>query len=329
MVTQLQDVANQVAQEKISNQRLRNEAIRKQMSQPWQEPKQPTSTGTQPLQDLFSNNGYAPTEASTYSRLKNNVDSLGLSGNYSSSGQSTSPSGKSGGPIPGVAAPIVGTMMGVGGLGRYAGLGSSAVNFARGDTASGLSGLTNWVTRQTPLGKITGLPELAGTVASGITKGKDFGEMAKDAAWSFGKSALTKAVPGLGVADLLMGLGTWGVSAMTGKDLDWNPRRGLEGLFSPNTTQPASWQGGFFYPGYTPTPGSWMSSGNENYSPYGGAQYNRVPSTSSSSSSSSSGWGGYGYSGVGSSPASGEGSGYSSSNDSSDSDSSSSSDGGW
>ena len=140
MVTQLQDVANTVAQDKISNQRLRNEEIRRQMANPWSEPKEPTTSGTQPLQDLFSNNGYAPTEASTYSRLKNNVDSLGLSGNYSSSGQSTSPSGKSGGPIPGVAAPIVGTMMGVGGLGRYAGLGSSAVNFARGDTASGLSG---------------------------------------------------------------------------------------------------------------------------------------------------------------------------------------------
>jgi len=327
MVTQLQDVANTVAQEKISNQRLRNEEIRRQMANPWSEPKEPTTSGRQPLQDLFSNNGYAPTEASTYSRLKNNVDSLGLSGNYSSSGQSTSPSGKSGGPIPGVAAPIVGTMMGVGGLGRYAGLGSSAVNFARGDTASGLSGLTNWVTRQTPLGKITGLPELAGTVASGITKGKDFGEMAKDAAWSFGKSALTKAVPGLGLADLLMGLGTWGVSAMTGKDLDWNPRRGLEGLFSPNTTQPASWQGGFFDPGYTPTPGSWMSSGNENYSPYGGAQYNRVPSTSSSSSS---GWGGYSptmnYGSNSGSYWSGS-SGYSSSNDSSDSGSSNS--GSW
>ena len=337
MVTQLQDVAKTGAQEKISNQRLRNEAIRKQMSNPWSEPKEPvtaTTSGTQPLQDLFSNNGYAPTEASTYSRLKNNVDSLGLSGNYSSSGQSTSPSGKSGGPIPGVAAPIVGTMMGVGGLGRYAGLGSSAVNFARGDTASGLSGLTNWVMRQTPLGKITGLPELAGTVASGITKGKDFGEMAKDAAWSLGKSALTKAVPGLGLADLLMGLGTWGVSAMTGKDLDWNPRRGLEGLFSPNTTQPASWQGGFFDPGYRQQEGSYITSGNENYSPYGGSQYNRVGdrSSSSSSSSSSSGYPSTGAdSGFDSSTWGGSGgsSGYSGSDSSSSYSNPSSSYGGW
>ena len=141
-------------------------------------------------------------------------------------------------------------MMGVGGLGRYAGLGSSAVNFARGDTASGLSGLTNWVTRQTPLGKITGLPELAGTVASGITKGKDFGEMAKDVAWSFGNSALTKAVPGLGLADLLMGLGTWGVGALTGKDMNWNPRRGLNNLFGDGLVGVApgfaGYGGGFF-----------------------------------------------------------------------------------
>jgi hypothetical protein len=308
MVTQLQDVANKVSQDKISNQRLRNEEIRRQMANPWSEPKEPTTSGTQPLQDIFSNNGNAPTEASTYSRLKNNIDRVGLSGNYSSSstaGQPTNYSGKSSGTIPGIAAPIVGTMMGVGGLGRYAGLGSSAVNFARGDTASGLSGLTNWVTRQTPLGKITGLPELAGTVASGLTKGKDFSEMAKDAAWTFGKSAVTKAIPGLGLADLVLGLGTSAVGAITGKDLDWNPRRGLEGLFSPNTTQPSSWQGGFFDPGYRQQSGSYITSGNENYSPYGGSQYDRVPSGNYSTSSSSSSSSGY--------PSTGTGSGFDSS----------------
>ena len=71
MVTQLQDVSNTVAQEKISNQRLRNEEIRRQMANPWSEPKEPTTSGTQPLQDIFSNNGYAPTLASTYSGLHN------------------------------------------------------------------------------------------------------------------------------------------------------------------------------------------------------------------------------------------------------------------
>ena len=52
MVTQLQDVANTVAQEKISNQRLRNEEIRRQMANPWSEPTQPTTSGTQPRQSV-------------------------------------------------------------------------------------------------------------------------------------------------------------------------------------------------------------------------------------------------------------------------------------
>ena len=55
MVTQLQDVANNVAQDKISNQRLRNEEIRRQMANPWTEPTSISSTqGTQPLQNVTS-----------------------------------------------------------------------------------------------------------------------------------------------------------------------------------------------------------------------------------------------------------------------------------
>ena len=64
MVTQLQDVANTVAQDKISNQRLRNEEIRRQMANPWSEPKEPTTSGRQPLQDVTKGTS---TLASTYS----------------------------------------------------------------------------------------------------------------------------------------------------------------------------------------------------------------------------------------------------------------------
>ena len=55
---------------------------------------------------------------------------------------------------------------------------------------------------------------------------------------------------------------------------------------------------------YIPAEGSWMSSGNENYSPYGGLSYNNDSIFSDYNTS-------YDYIGVGSSPASGEGSGYS------------------
>ena len=82
MVTQLQDVANTVAQDKISNQRLRNEEIRRQMANPWSEPKEPTTSGRQPLQDVTKG---TPTLASTYSGLLSNYQSM--TGTSSNSGR--------------------------------------------------------------------------------------------------------------------------------------------------------------------------------------------------------------------------------------------------
>ena len=86
MVTQLEDVANQVAQQKIGNQRLRNEAIRKGMADPWTAPKETPTTvqGTNPtsLIDVSENNG---TLAQTYSSLLHNANVLGIT---SSSGSS-------------------------------------------------------------------------------------------------------------------------------------------------------------------------------------------------------------------------------------------------
>ena len=332
MVTQLQDVANTVAQEKISNQRLRNEEIRRQMANPWSEPKEPTTSGRQPLQDVTKG---TPTLASTYSGLLSNYQ--GMTGTSSNSGrtegvynQNTTGQTSSGnttfgspgitGRMPGWGPTVVGTGLSLAGAGIAAPIGAASMSLMRGDRAGAASILGSLFTNVATKGSIPGLGGVVGTVASGITKGKDFGEIAEDAAWSVGKSALTKAIPGLGVADLLLGLGTAGYSALTGKDYDWNPRRGLEGLFFPDTTQPASWQGGFFDPGYRQQEGSYITSGNENYSPYGGSQYNRVGDSSSSSSNSSSS---SGY------PSSGSWSSYSSGSAySSDSDSESS-DGGW
>jgi len=81
MVTQFEDVANQVAQQKIGNQRLRNEAIRKGLEDPWTAPKE-TPTTQASLIDVSKQNG---TLAQTYSSLLNNANALGIT---SSSGSS-------------------------------------------------------------------------------------------------------------------------------------------------------------------------------------------------------------------------------------------------
>ena len=88
----------------------------------------------------------------------------------------------------------------------------------------------------------------------------------------------------------------WGLSAINpvagtlyslGKMLGLDVIRGVSNLVNPNEEVPESWRGGFFAKGYAPEEGSYMSSGNRNYSPYGGS------STSSSSNSS-----GYAYHGA-------------------------------
>ena len=81
MVTQFEDVANQVAQQKIGNARLRNEAIRKGMADPWSAPKE-AAKPTQ-LQDVTKGTG---TLADTYGRLLNNTNVAG----YTSSGSTPS-----------------------------------------------------------------------------------------------------------------------------------------------------------------------------------------------------------------------------------------------
>ena len=68
--------------------------------------------------------------------------------------------------------------------------------------------------------------------------------------------------------------------------LGFDAMRGLNNTFSPDTTKPESWRGGFFDPGYKTEKGSYITSGNENFSPYGGAQYDRVSSSSGGGPSS-------------------------------------------
>ena len=310
MVTQLQDVANTVAQEKISNQRLRNEEIRRQMANPWSEPKEPTTSGRQPLQDVTKG---TPTLASTYSGLLSNYQ--GMTGTSSNSGQTENNYNQkpyTGNPnplsIPSWGPTVVGTGLSLAGAGIAAPIGVASTQLMRGDRAGAVGTLGSLFTNVATKGSIPGLPGVVGSLASGLVGDKSKEEIGQNVFNSLLGTGLSSLNPVLGA----------GYQALRFFGID--PARGLQNLFFPNKTVPESWRGTFTSSGYTPPAGSWMSSGNENYSPYGGSQYNRV---GDSSSSSSSGYSSSGY------PSSGSWSSYSSGSAySSDSDSESS-DGGW
>ena len=310
MVTQLQDVSNTVAQEKISNQRLRNEEIRRQMANPWSEPKEPTTSGRQPLQDVTKG---TPTLASTYSGLLSNYQ--GMTGTSSNSGQTANNYNQkpyTGNPnplgIPSWAPTVVGTGLSLANAGIAAPLGAAATSLMRGDKASAVGTLGGLFTNQITKGKVPGLAGVVSSLASGLVGDKSGTEIGQSIANSLIGTGLSAANPLLGL----------GYQALRFFGVD--PARGLQNLFSPNKTVPESWRGTFTSSGYNPPAGSWMSSGNENYSPYGGSQYNRVGDSSSSSSSSYSS---SGYPSSGSWSSHSSGSAYSSDSDSE------SSDGGW
>ena len=276
MVTQLQDVANTVAQEKISNQRLRNEEIRRQMANPWSEPKEPTTSGIQPLQDVTKG---TPTLASTYSGLLNNY--RGMTGTSSNSGQTENnynqtPSTGNPNPlgIPGWAPTVVGTGLSLANAGIAAPLGAAATSLMRGDKAGAVGTLGGLFTNIATKGSVPGLAGVVSSLASGLVGDKSGTEIGQGIANSLIGTGLSAANPLLGL----------GYQALRFVGVD--PARGLQNLFSPDKTVPESWRGTFTSSGYNPPAGSWMSSGNENYSPYGGSQYNRVGDSSSSSSSS-------------------------------------------
>ncbi len=308
MVTQLQDVSNTVAQEKISNQRLRNEEIRRQMANPWSEPKEPSTSGRQPLQDVTKG---TPTLASTYSGLLSNYQ--GMTGTSSNSGRTEGGYNKNtytGNPnplgIPSWAPTVVGTGLSLANAGIAAPLGAAATSLMRGDKAGAVGTLGGLFTNIATKGSVPGLAGVVSSLASGLVGDKSGTEIGQGIANSLIGTGLSAANPLLGL----------GYQALRFVGVD--PARGLQNLFSPNKTVPESWRGTFTSSGYNPPAGSWMSSGNENYSPYGGSQYNRVGDSSSSSSSS-------GYSGSSGSSWSSESSGSSYSSDSN----SESSDGGW
>lgn len=338
MVTQLQDVANTVAQEKISNQRLRNEEIRRQMANPWSEPKestQPSTSGRQPLQDVTKG---TPTLASTYSGLLSNYQ--GMTGTSSNSGQTENNYNQkpyTGNPnplsIPSWGPTVVGTGLSLAGAGIVAPLGAAATSLLRGDKAGAVSTLSGLFTNEITDGKVPGLAGVVSSLASGLVKGKSATEMGYDISNSL-------LGTGLGMVNPALGLG-YNLARMFGLDVS----RGISDYSKSDISQrfDAGYQGGFWGGGpgnrgswiptapYSPTntysgsgygntagPGSGGTTSYGGYSPTMNNNNNSYWNGSSSNSSSSSGY-----------PSSGSWSSYSSGSAySSDSDSSSS-DGGW
>jgi len=216
MVTQLQDVANQVAQEKISNPRLRNEEIRRQMTKPWSEPAQPT-TKTYSLQNAASGD---KTLAGTYSALLNNWqgmsggDSMGDTFDRSYKG-STNPLG-----LPSWTPAAVGTGLSMAGMGApVSALGSAATSLVRGDRAGAVGTLSNLFANSITGGKVPGIGGLAGTLASGIVGDRS----AKEIGQGLFNSGLGTL---FSMANPVAGLG-YGLARMVGFD----PAYGFNNMF--------------------------------------------------------------------------------------------------
>ena len=327
MVTQLQDVANTVAQEKISNQRLRNEEIRRQMANPWSEPTKPTTSGTQPLQNIFNNNGYAPTLASTYAGLLSNYQ--GITGPSSNSGQTENNYNQkpyTGNPnplsIPGWAPTVVGTGLSLANADIAAPLGAAATSLLRGDKANAVSTLSGLFTNEITDGKVPGLAGVVSSLASGLVKGKSATEMGYDISNSL-------LGTGLGMVNPALGLG-YNLARMFGLDVS----RGISDYSQSDINQrfEAGYNGGF-WGGGPGNRGSWNPTAP--YSPtntYSGSGYGNTAGPGSGGYKGESSFGGYSPtmnygSNSGSYWSGSSGSSWSSDN-SSDSDSESS-DGGW
>jgi hypothetical protein len=323
MVTQLQDVSNTVAKEKISSDRLRNESIRKNMANPWSAPTEDvtSSSGTSPLtlqSTSTKTSGATPTMASTYSALKNNFDALGLADTYRSgtsqvggtndNGQSTN--WKTQGWAPSAA----GLGASLFGAGPYSGLASGAVNFAQGNKKAAAANITSSVTNALTKGKLPGAGGVVGSLVSGILGDKDAYDIGKDV-FNSGLGTV------IGMTNPVAGIG-YSLARMLGLDVG----RGLSSLFdTKDYASEGGHAGGFItpqsdYTGYTP--GQAYEPGTDNLTPTTSSESNSggyTPAANNAwSTTTSDSWGGYSPS-MSYSNYSGGYSGYSGSSDSSDS----------
>jgi len=255
MVTQLQDVANTVAKEKISSDRLRNEEIRRSMADPWSATTEATSSGsgTTPsslTQVSTTPSGVAPTMASTYSNLKNNFQALGLddtTNNVANNSKATDSFGsttnwKTQGWAPG-AASLGANLLGAG---KYSGLAGAATSLMQGNTTGATAGLASTITNALSKGQYPGLGSAVGTIVGGVLGDKSASDI--------GKSLFNSGLGTLfGLANPVAGIG-YNVARMLGVD----PARGLSSLFdTKDYASEGGHVGGFVtpqsdYTGYTP-----------------------------------------------------------------------------
>lgn len=315
--TQLEDISNQVAQEKIGDQRLRNEAIRERMANPWTAPTtQASASQPSTLTDVY--NTPTGTLASTYSGLKNNYNTL------NSTMGSTTPNTnstylKSDAKLPSWAPGAANTTASILGAGPYSGLAGIATNLVGGNKEAALKGAESWglntLFNKAGLGEYSGL---ATTLGMGLLGDKSM----KDIGMDLGNAGIGKILAGINpVAGGLYGLARmFGFDPMYGMNNQFG--NGMEGV-APGFGGTA---GGFFGKNAI---GSGISN-TTNPTPAGYAQGDLGTGIStgaglgykgsSSPSSSSSGWGtNAGYSTSGNSNYSSYGgSGYSSSSDSGD-----------
>jgi len=261
--TQLEDVFNQVAQSKIGDQRLRNEAIRARMAEPWAAP---------------ATQAYRPATGSQPTSLKDNPTLANL---YGKTLEGMSGSGTN---LNGFKSTYDGTGGGLGYLNdSQAGYLKQGINIA--GQAAGMPGI------------ITGMLSTAIPGIFGSKSGEDQAEAIQNTVLNTG---MGMALPGVTTA--LSG-GTALYNKLFGTNYDWNPSRGLKSIFSGQPYDYMARTGGGFFTAPTPSsgeasptktysgsgtgnaygPGSggsgwgtsatYASSGNSNYSPYGGSGY--------------------------------------------------------
>lgn len=200
MVTQLEDVANQVAQQKIGNQRLRNEAIRKGMKNPWTQPKETTTTvqGTNPP-SLVNVTKPGGTLASTYSGLLNNANALGITSSSGSSPTGNKYNSNRTGRMPSWLPSVAGRGVGIiSGNGLYGALAQMAMTGASGNWKGAVSQGAGTLASIFAGNKIPGIGGITSTIVGGKLRGHSNEDIAIDTGNSLIGTGLSMANPMFG-----------------------------------------------------------------------------------------------------------------------------------
>ena len=194
MVTQFEDVANQVAQQKIGNQRLRNEAIRKGMENPWTAPKE-VANPTQ-LQNVSQGTG---TLADTYSRLLNNANALGITSSSGSSPTGNKYNPNSTGRMPSWLPAIAGQGAGIiSGDPLFGTLTRLALTAGAGDWKGAVAGGAGTLASMFAGDKIPGIGGITSTIVGGKLRGRSNEDIAIDTGNSLLGTGLSMANPMFG-----------------------------------------------------------------------------------------------------------------------------------